>query len=144
MGLLCGVRCAFHDDIIKWKHFPRFRPFVRRIHRTPVNSLHKSQWRRALMFSLICAWTDCWANNGDASDFRHYRAHYDVIVMSCFNPVTTSSCFKCNLFYNSVHFKCNVSVRNWFNISHILTTLWILMVWCFSFDIIVVIVIVIQ
>ena len=30
-------------------------PFVRGIHRSPVNSPHKSQWRGAMMFSLICA-----------------------------------------------------------------------------------------
>ena len=29
-----------HDDVIKWKHFPRNWPFVRGIHRTPVNSPH--------------------------------------------------------------------------------------------------------
>ena len=45
-----------HDDVIKWRHFPRYWPFVRGIHRSPVNSLHKGQWRGALMFSLICAW----------------------------------------------------------------------------------------
>ena len=45
-----------HDDVIKWKHFPRCWPSVRIIHRSPVNSPHKSQWRGALMFSLIiCA-----------------------------------------------------------------------------------------
>ena len=27
-----------HDDIIKWKHFLHYWPFVCRIHRTPVNS----------------------------------------------------------------------------------------------------------
>ena len=42
-----------HDDVIKWKHFPRYWPFVRGIHRSPVNSPHKGQWRGALMFSLI-------------------------------------------------------------------------------------------
>ena len=47
---------ALHDDVIKWKHFPRYWPFVRGIHRWPVNSPHKGQWRGALMFSLICAW----------------------------------------------------------------------------------------
>ena len=26
-----------HDDVIKWKHFPRHWPFVRGIHRSPVN-----------------------------------------------------------------------------------------------------------
>ena len=25
---------------------------------------------------------DSWANNGDAGDLRHHRAHYDVIVMN--------------------------------------------------------------
>ena len=25
----------FHDDVIKWKHFPRYWPFVREIHRPP-------------------------------------------------------------------------------------------------------------
>ena len=45
-----------HDDVIKWKHFPRYWPFVRGIHRPPVNSPHKGQWRGALMFSSIYAW----------------------------------------------------------------------------------------
>ena len=34
-----------HDDVIKWKHFPRYWPFVRGIHRSPVISPHKGQWR---------------------------------------------------------------------------------------------------
>ena len=45
-----------HDHVIKWKTFPRDWPFVRGIHRWPVNSLHKGQWRGALMFSLIFTW----------------------------------------------------------------------------------------
>ena len=31
--------------------------------------------------SLICAWTNPWANNPDASDFRCHCTHYDVTVM---------------------------------------------------------------
>ena len=31
------------DDVIKWKHFPRYWPFVRGIHRWPKNSPHKGQ-----------------------------------------------------------------------------------------------------
>ena len=42
-----------HDDVIKWKHFPRYWPFVQGIPRLPLNSPHKGQ----------------------------RRAHYDVIVM---------------------------------------------------------------
>ena len=31
-----------HDDVIKWKHFPRYWPFVWGIHRSPVNSHTKA------------------------------------------------------------------------------------------------------
>ena len=51
------------------------------IHASPVDSPHKGQWRGALMFSLICAWTNDWANNRNAGDLRRYRARYDVTVM---------------------------------------------------------------
>ena len=69
-----------HHDVIKWKHFPRYWPFERGNHRSPVNSPHKGQWRGALMFSLICAWINAWVNNREAGDLRRHRAHYDVIV----------------------------------------------------------------
>ena len=65
-----------HDDVIKRKHFPRYWPFVRGSHRLPVNSPHKSQWRGALMFSLIYAWINGWVNNREAGDLRRHRAHY--------------------------------------------------------------------
>ena len=69
------------DDVIKWKHFPRYWPFARGIHRSPVNSPHKGQWCGALRFSLICTWIDAWVNNREAGDLKRLRAHYDVIVM---------------------------------------------------------------
>ena len=72
-----------HDDITKWKHFPRYWPFVRGIHQSPVNSPHKGQSRGALMFSLICVWINRWVNYGEAGDLRRHRAHYDVILMEC-------------------------------------------------------------
>ena len=51
--LICstvGVPLRYHeyDDVIKWKHFPRYWPFVRGIHRSPVKSPHKGQWRGVL------------------------------------------------------------------------------------------------
>ena len=79
--ILMDVISKFHDDVIKWKHFPRNWPFVRGIHRSPVNSTHKGQWRGALMFSLICTRINVWVNNGDAADLRRHRDHYGVIVM---------------------------------------------------------------
>ena len=70
-----------HDDVIKWKHFPRYWPFMRGIHRSPVNSTHKGQWRGALVFSLICPWINDWVNNREAGDLRRYSGYYDVSVM---------------------------------------------------------------
>ena len=77
---------SFHDDVIKWKHFPRNWPFVREIHRSPVNFPHKGQWRGALTFSLIYAWINDWVNNREAGDLRRQHGHYDVIVMLCMFP----------------------------------------------------------
>ena len=73
-------KCWDHDDVIKWKHFPRYWPFVRGIHRSPVNSPHKGQRRGALMFSLISARINGWVNNREAGDLRRIRRHYDVAV----------------------------------------------------------------
>ena len=71
-----------HDDVIKWKHFPHYWPFVRGSRRSPVNSTHKGQWCGALMISLICAWINGWVNNREAGDLRRQHAHYDVSVVS--------------------------------------------------------------
>ena len=75
-----------HDDVIKWKNFPRYWPFVRGIHRWPVNSPRKGQWRGVLMSSLICAWINGWVNNAEVSDLRRHHANYDVIVMYQIHP----------------------------------------------------------
>ena len=69
-----------HDDVIKWKHFPRNWQFVRGIHRSPVNSPHKGQWGGALMFPFICAGMNAWVNNREAGDLKRHRTHYDVTV----------------------------------------------------------------
>ena len=73
------------ETVSWWRHqrekIPHHWPFVRGIHRWPVNSPHKGQWRGALMFSLICAWIHGWVNNREADDLKRYRTHYDVIVM---------------------------------------------------------------
>ena len=71
----------YHDDVIKWKIFSAYWPFVQGIHRSPVNSPHKGQWRGALMFSLLCAWINGWVNTSEAGDLSRHRAHYDVTVM---------------------------------------------------------------
>ena len=87
-GSIC-LQYMYHDDVIKWKYFPRYWSFVRGIHRSPVNSPHKGQWRGALIFSLMCTRINSCVNNREAGDLRRYRHHYDVIVMigSCTEEV---------------------------------------------------------
>ena len=77
---ICVIRPQWHDDVIEWTHFPRYWPFMRGIHRSPVNSPHKDQRRRAFMFSLICAWTNGLITNRDADNLRRHLAHYDITV----------------------------------------------------------------
>ena len=64
----CGVYCA------KWCHQMKtvsvLLALCGGIHRLPVDSPHKGQWRGALTFSLICAWTNTWSNNRDAGWFE--------------------------------------------------------------------------
>ena len=75
---LCTRFPFCHDDVIKWKPFPRHWASVP----------HKGRWREALRFSLFCAWTNGWANTRDADDLRRHRDHYDVTERWCFCVVT--------------------------------------------------------
>ena len=72
---------AFHDDVIKWKHFPRHWPFVQGIHRSRWIPRTKAS-DAELWWFLICARINDWVNNREAGDLRRHRGHYDVSVMS--------------------------------------------------------------
>ena len=74
------------DDVIIWKYFPRYWPFVRGIHRLPVNS-HKGQWRGALMVSLICAWMSGWVIwDAIAPLIRHSNSNEKLSLLSITTP----------------------------------------------------------
>ena len=82
----CALYCTW------WRHqmepFPRCRPFVQGIHRSPVNSPYtKASDAELWCSSLICAWINAWVNNRKAADLRRHRAHYGVIVMSWYQPM---------------------------------------------------------
>ena len=103
---------SFHDDVVKWKHFPRYWSFVRGIHRWPVNSPHKGQWRGALLLSLICTWIHGWVNNREAGDLRRHHAHDDVTVMCEFEVWLTF----CHCYRNTV---CSTVI----NVDRVITAL---------------------
>ena len=109
-----------HGGVIKW-------PFVRGIHRSPVDSPPKGQWHGTLMCSLICAWT----NRRDTGDLKRYRARYDVAVMihaylACF--CVTLWRILSNYRYLLTQTRCNcwhvgfdVMVTRKFTFKHVLT-----------------------
>ena len=76
----CGKRVTW------WRH--RIETFSALLATCAGNSLvtgevpHNGQWRRAPMFSLMCACTKGWVNNPDAGGLRRHPAHYDVTVMN--------------------------------------------------------------
>ena len=79
---------AYHDDVIKWNHFPRYWPIVRGIpSQRPVT--------RTLMFSLICAWTNGWIRLNTQSIRRWFettsrslRRHCTVMRSSVWTKLT--------------------------------------------------------
>ena len=75
-------------DVTKWKHCPRYWPFVRGIRRLPVNSPQKGRLRGALIFPLICVWINDYVNNREAGDWRRHRGHYDVTAMKCLTLIS--------------------------------------------------------
>ena len=97
---MCG---DYHDDIIKWKHFRRYRPRVREIQWSLVNTAHKGQGRGALIFSLIYTWTNAWVRNQDAGGLKHHHAHYHISIMTCNSWYT----------YVCVRFIWNIRTLKW-------------------------------
>ena len=87
--------------------FPCYWPFVRGIHRRPVNSQHKGQWRGALIFSLICGWINGWVNNREAGDLRLHRTHYDVIVMIVIYSRVGGISFACTFSISIMYIFCH-------------------------------------
>ena len=75
-----------HDEVIKWNHFPYYRPFVRGIHQSLVDSLHKSQQCGTfiLYFFFMSAQTNCSTNIHLTSDLRWWCS-CDISIMNSWN-----------------------------------------------------------
>ena len=107
-----------HDDVIKWKHFPRYWPCVRGI--ITGEFLSQRPVTRSFDFSLIYAWINGWVDNREAGDLRCHHAHYDVIVIwrepalrvflfHCINPTVNK--ILANLTSNTE--KCRTALKAW-------------------------------
>ena len=84
-GCLTGTG-PIRDDVIKWKHFSRYWPFVRKSTGHRWIPLAKASEAELWCFFFICAWTHGWVNSRDAGDLKRNCAHYDVNVMCVFTP----------------------------------------------------------
>ena len=87
--LQCGIGCKYknmsHYSNIWWRHqMEAFSALLALCAgNSPVTGELPSQRpvTRKLMFSLICAWTNVWANNQDTIDLRRHHVHYEVTGM---------------------------------------------------------------
>ena len=112
---------CIHDDVIKWKHFPRYWPFVRGIHRSPVNSPHKGQWRRALMVffclhpnkRLSKQWLGWWFETQSCPLWRHRNNLPELFV----KLITGYHCIAPDQYLWSQPWPCNNIARLIWNIS---------------------------
>ena len=98
-----------HDDVIKWKHFPRYWPFVR--------EFTGHRWIPLTKASDAGLWCFLWSapkqtvgkRNRYAGDLRRHHAHYDVIVMICLLPlpgpwgssIYSRGCWCCSQWFSS-------------------------------------------
>ena len=119
-------KCNIQDDVIKWKHFPRYWPFVRGIRWSPVKSPRKGQLRGALIFAVIYAWKR--VNNRKVGDLpsipllrqcndivfnkMHARFHHDLfccvyIIHNGFMWSTESILDSCNSIYIIIY-SCDI------------------------------------
>ena len=84
LSLVIHVECVvMHDDVIKWKHFPRVTGHLcveftgpRWIPRT------KASDAELWCFLWSASWINGWVNNREADDLRRHRALYEVIAMA--------------------------------------------------------------
>ena len=73
-----------HDDIMKWKYFPHYRPFVRGIHQSLVDSLYKGPAMWNFWFFFMSAQTSCSTNIHPTNYLRWWRS-CDISVMNSWN-----------------------------------------------------------
>ena len=95
-----------HDDVIKWKHFPRNWPFVRGFTGPGEFPTQKPVTRSFDVFFDLRL-KNGWVNNRKAGDSSRHRGHYDVIVMLSLNPSFSPQPICCfdTIFVNFADFK---------------------------------------
>ena len=79
-----------HDDVIKWKHFPRHWPLCGEFTGHRWIPLTKASDAELWCFLWSAPLINGWVNNRETGDLRRHGAHYDVIVMHQNNTLKLS------------------------------------------------------
>ena len=98
-----------HDDIIKWKHFPRYWPICGLTSQWPMTQSFD------ILLDLYLKKNNGWANNWDTGDLRRHCAHYDitVIIDGYFNGIGATTCLplsNCPNARNVIYYLCSRSM----------------------------------
>ena len=119
-----------------WRHqmetFPRYWPFVRVIHRSPVNSPQKGQWRGALMVSLICAFNkrlsiQSWGwglETPSRSLWRHCNEIFTGVWTSMFIPAYPPRPHHlCRIYNQLFNWNCDFCIDIWCSVANLPSSL---------------------
>ena len=96
-----------HNDFMKWKHFSHYWTFVRGIHRSPVDSLHKSQ-----SFDVSLIWA--WETTEKAIDIPVIWDAIALIMTSQYcNRAFIASCYYVIILYINQHWDHSWFITSW-------------------------------
>ena len=117
---------TFHSQVrsSSHHHFPRYWPFVRGIHRSPVDSPHKGQWHGALMWrrrwfetpscSLWHHWIDCLTDTYPSSSAGALLSNN--VLSWLFTSISVTQ--------NAVGLNINLSLSDHFAAEQVASLLW--------------------
>ena len=91
-----------HDDVIKWKHFPRYWPFVRGIHRWIPRT--KASDAELWCFIWSAPWINGWVSNREAGDLKRLRIGYADPAKKWLGWNKTSYIYSKSLWHGSAPF----------------------------------------
>ena len=98
-------RLSTQDDVMACKTFPHYWPFVRGIHRWPVDCPHKGPVMWNFDFFFMYVKNTSRTNSRVVDDFRRH----DALVTSSFNPFKCILCSKTYVYW----FKCHWIFSKW-------------------------------
>ena len=98
-----------HDDVIKWKHFPRNLPFVRAIHQSPVDSSYHSKYSSYSIWLLPTrVWSYAIGKRGNRWVIFQYCVRFVVHTML----KNTSDCFLSREHLSNCQVRWTVAAQN--------------------------------